>query len=189
MLNASVAEGQKHLLALEELTQAEKSHGSISRAQDADPSMARVREAVAKEAQTYASPSKEGAGQGVRYTAFDRYTKLAQQGLERMRASQAGMVDLRAKLKPLDPTEAQLRRFHEAYDAVPWADVEITLHSPKFERPAAVAYSDFVDRAASAQEDLLIALEELFAAPTSRHIFAFALALFIDVIVFLLAFA
>mgnify|MGYP005856614057 CR=1 FL=1 len=31
--------------------------------------------------------------------------------------------------------------------------------------------------------------EELFAAPTSRHIFSLALAAFIDVIVFLLAFA
>jgi hypothetical protein len=50
-------------------------------------------------------------------------------------------------------------------------------------------YSDFVDRTVSGQEDLLVAFEELFTAPTSRHIFALMLAAFIDLVVFLLAFA
>src|SRR5438093_12519023 len=35
-LSAGIAEGQKHALALEEMTVAEKEHGYISRAQDAD---------------------------------------------------------------------------------------------------------------------------------------------------------
>ena len=41
----------------------------------------------------------------------------------------------------------------------------------------------------SGQEDLLVAFEELFTAPTARHAFALALAVFIDVSCFLLAFA
>jgi hypothetical protein len=55
--------------------------------------------------------------------------------------------------------------------------------------PAVPAYSDFVDRSASGQEDLLIAFQELVSAPTSRHVFALALAAFIDLIVFLLAYS
>jgi hypothetical protein len=55
--------------------------------------------------------------------------------------------------------------------------------------PELPAYADFVDRAASGQEDLLIAFQELLTAPTSRHALAFTLATFIDVIVFLLAYA
>jgi len=77
VLNSAGAEGQKHVLALRELTEAEKTHGHISQAEDADPYLAKVREAVAREAQTYASSYKEGSGEGVRYTAFDRYTKMA----------------------------------------------------------------------------------------------------------------
>ena len=189
VLGAAAAEGQKHVLALEELTAAEKTHGHISRAQDQDAYLAKVREAVAKEAQTYAAAYSEGSGEGVRYTAFDRYTKLSQQSLDRVQQAQQHVAKFRADLKPLDPTEKQLRAFHEVYDAVPWSDVEQTLHSGKFDRPATPAYSQFVDKTASGQEDLLIAFEELFTAPTTRHIFAFALAAFIDVIVFLLAFA
>jgi hypothetical protein len=189
VLGAAIAEGQKHVLALEELTAAEKTHGHISRAQDSDPYLANVREAVAKEAETYASAYKEGAGEGVRYTAFDRYSKMARQSLDRLQAAQQNITNLRAQLKPLDPTEKQLREFHQAYDGVPWSDVEQTLHSAKFERPPTPAYSEFVDRSVNGQEDLLIAFQELFTAPTGRHVFAFALAAFIDVIVFLLAFA
>ena len=37
------------------------------------------------------------------------------------------------------------------------------------------AYEDFVDRSASGQEDMLNAFSDLFAAPTARHVFAFAL--------------
>ncbi len=72
---------------------------------------------------------------------------------------------------------------------MPWADVESTLHSARAERPVAPAYSEFVDRTQSGQEDLLVAFEELLTQPTGRHIFAFLLAAFIDIIVFLLAFA
>jgi hypothetical protein len=49
LLTAAVGEGQKHVAALEELTAAEKAHGYISRATDADPWLARVREGVARE--------------------------------------------------------------------------------------------------------------------------------------------
>ena len=58
-----------------------------------------------------------------------------------------------------------------------------------FEQPLVPSYAEFVDRSATGQEDLLIAFSDLFAAPTSRHIFAFALAAFIDIIVFLLAYS
>src|SRR2546422_361960 len=45
VLAAAITEGNKHVLALEEMTGAEKSHGYISRAQDADPYLGGVREA------------------------------------------------------------------------------------------------------------------------------------------------
>ena len=77
LLTSAIDEQQKHVLALQEMTEAEKTHGLISRAQDADPYLANIRAAVAREAQTYADNYKEGAGAGVRYSAFDRYTKLA----------------------------------------------------------------------------------------------------------------
>ena len=78
-LAAAIGEGQKHVLALEELTAAERVHGFISRASDVDPYLQHVREAVAREAQTYADNYREGSGSGVRYSAFDRYTRMAQQ--------------------------------------------------------------------------------------------------------------
>lgn len=84
LLAAAMAEAQKHELALDEMTAAEKSVGFISRAQDADPYLARVRDAVAREAQTYSTAYPEGSGSGLRYTAFDRYTKLAHQSAERL---------------------------------------------------------------------------------------------------------
>ena len=74
------------------------------------------------------------------------------------------------------------------FDAIPWSDVREALHA-EVQVPAVPAYSDFVDRAASGQEDLVIAFSELFTAPTSRHVIAFTLAAFIDLIVFLLAYA
>src|SRR5580700_1916385 len=55
LVAAASAEAQKHVLALDEMGAAEKSVGFISRAQDADPYLRGVRDAVAKEAQTYAS--------------------------------------------------------------------------------------------------------------------------------------
>jgi hypothetical protein len=189
LLSAAIAEQQKHVLALGELTAAEKSHGYISRAQDADPYLARIRDAVAKEAATYAQHYNEGSGEGVRYTAFDRYARLAQQSLDQMNSSRKTIADFRAQLKPLDPTDKQLREFHQAYDGIPWPSVEESLHAERFDRPAVPLYSDFVDRTASGQEDLLTAFTELFTAPTGRHIFSLILAAFIDVIVFLLAYA
>jgi hypothetical protein len=67
--------------------------------------------------------------------------------------------------------------------------MEPALHAGRIEKPPVPAYADFVDRTVSGQEDLLVAFQELFTAPTPRHAFALALAAFIDVVVFLLAFA
>lgn len=189
LVAAAVAEGQKHVLALDEMSAAEKAHGYISRATDADPFLAGVREAVAREAQSYGSSYPEGRGEGLRYTAFDRHAALARQTVARIRQAEQSLAAFRSGLKPLDPTEAQLRAYRHAVDAIPWNEVRDTLHAASFERPEAPAYADFVDRAASAQEDLVIAFAELFTAPTGRHVLAFTLAAFIDVIVFLLAYA
>jgi hypothetical protein len=189
LLALGISEGQKHVLALEEMTRAEKLHGYISRAQDADPYLARIREAVAREAETYSTAYREGSGEGLRYTAFDRYAKMAEDSLKRMRSAQLALSEFRAGLKPLDSTENQLRSFRQVYDAIPWQEVKETAHAEKFQLPAPPVYADFVDRSATGQEDLLNAFSELFAAPTGRHVFAFALAAFIDIIVFLLAYA
>jgi hypothetical protein len=189
LLAAATAEGQKHVLALGEMTAAERSVGFISRAQDTDPYLARVREAVAKEAQTYSTAYPEGTGLGLRYTAFDRYTKLSSQSLERLQAAQRALSEFRAQLKPLDPTANQLRGFRQVYDTIPWNDVTEALHTEKIDRPPVPNYADFVDGTVTGQEDLMLAFQELFTAPTSRHVFSFALAAFIDIIVFLLAFA
>lgn len=105
MLTSAIDEQQKHVLALEEMTEAEKTHGLISRAQDAEPYLANVRAAVAREAQTYSENYKEGAGAGVRYSAFDRYTKRAEQSLQRMKQSQAQLAAFVSNNQPLDPTE------------------------------------------------------------------------------------
>jgi hypothetical protein len=189
LLTSAIDEQQKHVLALEEMTEVEKTHGLISRAQDADPYLANVRAAVAREAQTYADNYKEGAGAGVRYSAFDRYTKVGQQALQRMQRSQTEVAAFVSNTKPLDTTEKQLQAYRRVYDAVPWDDVEQTLHAGQLAKPPLPAYSDFVDRTVSGQEDLLVAFQELFTAPTARHLFALMLAAFIDVVVFLLAFA
>jgi hypothetical protein len=109
--------------------------------------------------------------------------------VEHMEDSQRQLTDFRAKLKPLDSTDQQLREFRETYDAIPWNDVEEALHANHLGRPGAPNYADYVDRTASEQEDLLIAFQELFTAPTLRHGFSVALAAFIDIVVFLLAYA
>jgi hypothetical protein len=189
LLAAGISEGQKHVLALDEMTEAEKAHGYISRAQDADPYLAKIREAVAREAQTYSTGYKEGAGGGLRYTAFDRYAKLARQSVQRMQQSQQALNDFRRNLKPLDSTESQIRNYRQVFDAIPWQEVKESAHLDKFELPAVPSYTEFVDRSATGQEDLLIAFSDLFKAPTSQHLFAFALAAFIDIVVFLLAYA
>ncbi|HTW63492.1 MAG TPA: hypothetical protein VME17_02700 [Bryobacteraceae bacterium] len=189
LLTAAIDEQQKHVLALEEMTEAEKTHGQISRAQDADPYLANIRAAVAREAQTYAANYKEGAGEGVRYSAFDRYTKLAQESLAEMQRSDTEMASFVSNNKPLNSTQQQLESYRQAYANVPWSDVEQALHSGPVAKPPVPAYSDFVDRTVSGQEDLLVAFEELFTAPTPRHVFSLMLAAFIDLVVFLLAFA
>jgi hypothetical protein len=107
----------------------------------------------------------------------------------RLQQSAESLAAFRSSLGPLEPTEAQLKAYRQAFDAIPWSEVRETLHAPSFDLPAVPAYSEFVDRSASAQEDLVIAFTELVTAPTSRHVLAFALAAFIDVIVFLLAYA
>jgi hypothetical protein len=188
LVTAAIGEGQRHVLALEEMTTAEKAHGYISRATDQDPYLARVREAVAREAASYGASYPEGQGPGLRYTAFDRHASLARQTVARLQEAQRALADFRAGLKPLDSTEQQLRAFRQVFDAIPWTDVRESLHAP-VEAPAVPDYSDFVDRAATGQEDLIIAITELFTAPTSRHVLAFVLAAFIDLVVFLLAYA
>ena len=187
-LTAAIAEGEKHALALQEMAVAEKAHGFFSRAEDRDPWLARVREGVARVAESYGTTYPEGAGAGLRYTAFDRHATLALQTLARLRESEGALARLRAAQRPLDPSEQQLRAFRAVWDAIPWNQVRDTRHTD-VEVAALPAYSDFVDRAASGQEDLVIAFTELFTAPTSRHVLAFTLAAFIDVIVFLLAYA
>lgn len=189
LLTSAIDEQQKHVLALEEMTQAEETHGLISRAQDADPYLANVRAAVAREARTYAQNYKEGAGAGVRYSAFDRYTKLAEQSLEQMQRAQTELASFVSNNRPLDSSEKQLQAYRRVYGNIPWNDVEQSLHSGQIAKPPLPAYSDFVDRTVSGQEDLLVAFQELFTAPTARHVFALMLAAFIDVVVFLLAFA
>jgi len=184
LLASAVAEARKHTLALEEMTSAEKSHGFISKAADTDPYLAKVREAVAKEAGTYA----EGSGAGVRYTAFERYAKLARQSLDQLTAAQSSLSTFRSQLKSNESSEAQIRKFREVYDGVPWSEVSEQLHA-KFERPGVPTLAGNLDHTATGQEDLLLAFTELVTAPTARHLFSFVLAAFIDLIVFLLAFA
>jgi hypothetical protein len=188
-LQAAASEGKRHVLALQEMAEAEKAHGYISRAQDSDPYLANIREAVAKEAQTYGSGYKEGSGTGLRYTAFDRYQKLTKESLTQIEQARGAMTAFRASSKPSDPSEKQLKNYREAVDQIPWAEVEKTIHNGKVMRPDVPAYAEFVDKTASQQEDLMVAFTELFTNPGGRHIFSLALAAFIDIVVFLLAFS
>lgn len=189
LLTASAAEQQKHVLALDEMTAAEKKAGYISRAQDADPYLARVREAVAREAQTYSSAYREGSGEGLRYTAFDRYSRLARQSLDQMRDSQRALAVWRAARKPTDPSEKQIRDLEGLIAAVPWTDVEQARHSGAIEKPSLPNFASYVDRTTSNQEDLLVAFDELASNASGRPAFSLALAAFIDVVIFLLAWA
>ena len=74
------------------------------------------------------------------------------------------------------------------YDTLPWAAMDAVLggQSTRVPVPTLAAH---LDKTASGQEDLMLAFQELFGAPTSRHLFSLALAAFIDIIVFLLAFS
>jgi hypothetical protein len=188
-LQAAIGEGKRHVLALQEMTEAEKAHGYISRAQDSDPYLASIREAVAKEAQSYNSGYKEGSGVGLRYTAFDRYEKLARESLSQIEQARSAMAAFRATSKPTEASDQQLKRFSEAYDQIPWSEVEKTIHSGKLARPELPSYADNVDKTASQQEDLMVAFTELITNPGGRHIFSLALAAFIDIVVFMLAYS
>src|SRR5207247_10614933 len=118
-----MGEGREAVPALDEMAAVAKAQGYISRAQDADPYLAGIRQSVAREAETYAASYPEGTGPGLRYTAFDRYSKMAVQSVARLQQSQQALSDFRSGLKPLDSTESQLRAFHQVYDAIPWSDV------------------------------------------------------------------
>ena len=189
LLSTAISEGRKHVLALDEMTAAEKTHGFISRAHDSDPYLAQVRESVAAEAKSLGAAYAEGSGGGLRYTAFDRYAKLAKSSLDQMLSAQAALGGFRAKLRPLDASEQQIRNYRAVFDSIPWTEVEQQAHVPRFERPMVPTLSEHLDRTASGQEDLLLGFTELVTAPTGRHIFALLLAAFIDIIVFLLAYA
>jgi 2-methylisocitrate lyase-like PEP mutase family enzyme len=96
------------VLALDEMTAAEKAHGYISRAKDQDPYpyLSRVREAVAREAQSFGASYPEGQGPGLRYTAFDRHAGIARQTVAHLQESQRTVADFRGGLKPLARTFA-----------------------------------------------------------------------------------
>lgn len=189
ILGEAASEGQKHSLALEEMAAAEKVNGHISQAKDADPYLNRIRQAVAEEARSYNVSYKEGGGEGVRYTAFDRHAKLARQSLDNLQQAQQRLTAWRAARKPQDPTDKQLRDYEQVNASLPWADIEQSLHRPTIERPMPPAYSAFVDKASSGQEELLLAFQDLAGNAGGRPIFSLALAAFIDVIIFLLAYA
>lgn len=184
-LSQAIVNGQRYALALEEMTVAEKTHGRISRARDGDPFLDRIREQVAKEAGSY----REGVGEGVRYTAFERHAKLTRQIVSELEASRQALSRVRGELKPNTPTDQQLRQFHQVYDSIPWDSARQLLTGAAVEQAELPAFANYVERASSGQEDLMKAFEELFTAPNSRHVFSLALAAFIDVIVFLLAFS
>jgi hypothetical protein len=133
------------------MTAAEKQHGFISRAEDRDPWLARVREAVAHEAASYGSAYPEGQGTGLRYTAFDRH---AGDRAPDARAAQGRQADLRARAH--EPQAARAERAAAAH--VPRRVGRRALarregHASRRGRGAALpAYSDYVDRAASGQK-------------------------------------
>jgi hypothetical protein len=141
------------------------------------------------EAKSLGTAYAEGSGTGLRYTAFDRYAKLAKSSLDQLLSAQTALAGFRANLKPLDSSEQQIRNYRAVFDSIPWTEVEQQAHVPRFDRPAVPTLSAHLDRTASGQEDLLLGFTELVTAPPGRHIFALLLAAFIDIIVFLLAYA
>ena len=170
-LTAASGEARKHVVALEEMTEAEKRVGYLAKAVDADPYLAKVREAVAQEAQ-----GREGSGEGARYSAFARYARLAQQTQAQIDGARQGLAQWRSRAKPTDASAEQLRGFHAAYDGIPWAEVTSTLHNGTIARPSVPSLAEFVDQTGSGQEDLMLAFTELFSVPTGRYVF-FAIAL------------
>ena len=189
LLSGAVASGHRYTLALEEMAAAEKQHGHISQSRDAEPYLDAIRAAVANEARSVGGAYNEGSGAGVRYTAFSRHAQLTRQTTSAIESAWQAIARAKAELKPGMPTDAQLRQFHVAYDAIPWSQVERLLGSANLERPVLPAYARFVERSGSGQEDLMRSFEELLTRPSARNVFSAALAAFIDIIVFLLAFA
>ena len=181
-LAAAEAEARKHVVALTEMTEAEKRVGYLAKAVDADPYLAQVREAVAREAQ-----GREGSGEGVRYSAFARYTRIAEQTQAQIQAARQAIAQWRQRAKASDPSVDQLRAYQQATSGIPWTSVAETLHTATVERPAMPSLAEFTDRTGSSQEELLLAFTELFGAPTARHLFSFALALSLDLIIILIA--
>ncbi len=181
-LAAAEAEARKHVVALEEMTEAEKRVGFLAKAVDADPYLARVREAVAREAQ-----GREGSGEGVRYSAFARYTRIAEQTQTQILAARQAIAQWRQRAKATDSSADQLRAYQQATSGIPWTEVTETLHAGAIDRPTIPSLAEFTDRTGSNQEDLLLAFTELFGAPTARHVFSFALALSLDLIIILIA--
>lgn len=188
-LAGAIAEGQKHVLALTEMTSTERSRGHMSIGQDGDPYLAEVRQAVAQESQATTGLTRGGGGEGAGYFAFARYTKMSQQSVERMMESQRKLTAFRAQAKPTEASDQQLRDFREVYATIPWDDVEKQSHTGRFDKPEPPKYSDYLDQSRNGQEDLLMAFRELFSKPTGYHSFAFILAVFVDAIVSLLAYA
>lgn len=189
LLAEADAKARQYVVALDEMTAAERLHGHVSKSGDADPYLDTIRQSVAKEAQAIGESYREGSGSGVRYTAFERHARLTSEALREVQTAQRGLSEWRASAKPSETSEEQLRRFRAAYDAVPWATIERLLGRTLNDRPAVPQYTNFVDQSASSQEELLRAFSELAEKPGGRNYFALLLAAFIDVVIFLLAFA
>lgn len=189
LLADAASAGKRYTMALEEMAAAEKTFGHISRGRDADPYLDSIREAVAREAQGAGGAYREGSGEGVRYTAFDRHARLMRQTAAEIEAARQTLMRAKGELRPTMAVEAQIRQFRLAYDAIPWASVDQVLGRRNGERPSLPAYSQFAEHSGSGQEDLMRGFTELFSNPSGRNIFSLALAAFIDIIVFLLAFA
>ena len=149
------------MVALEEMTEAGKRVGYLAKAVDADLYLAKVRKAVAEEAQC---------------SAFARYVRLAQQTQAQIDGVRQGLEPWRSPAKPTDASSEQLRGFHAAYDGIPRADVTSTRHNGTIAWPSVPSLAEFVDQTGSGQEELMLAFTELFSVPTGRHVF-FAIAL------------
>jgi hypothetical protein len=167
---------------------AERAHGHISQTGDPDPFLHSIREAVAREAAALGPAYRQGAGVGARYTAFERHARLTRAAVAELESGLRAVASWRSQADPASSSAEQFRRFESVMTALPWSAANRILgqDAPPPEAPPLARY---VDRPATGQEELMRAFDELFAAPTSRHVFSFALAAFIDVIVFLLAFA
>ena len=126
-LASASAEARKHVLAQEEMTQAEKVQGHIFRAADTDPYRNKIRESVAREAQGVGEAYREGSETGVRYSAFERHSRLARESQQTIDRSRAAIANWRSSTKTDEPADTQLRTFHAAFDSVPWSEVIDTL--------------------------------------------------------------